>query len=138
MYSNYTQLFIHLVWATWNRLPLITDDVQTELYSAIAAKCIAIRCQPLAIGGIADHVHTLIRMPTTISVAEIAKDIKGSSSHLMTHNILPETAFKWQGSYGAFSVSKSGVERVIAYIHNQKVHHESQHLISELELCHEP
>ena len=138
MYSNYTQLFIHIVWATWNRLPLITDDVQNDLYSAIAAKCIELNSQPLAIGGVSDHVHVLTQIPTTITIAELVKGIKGSSSHLMTHSITPEIAFKWQGSYGAFSVSKSGIDRVVAYIHNQKTHHELQQLIGDLELCSEP
>jgi putative transposase len=137
MYSNYTQLYLHLVWATWNRLPLISDEVESRLYAAIAAKCRELQCQPLAVGGIADHVHVLVRIPTTITVADIAKGIKGSTSHLMTHDVTPDVAFKWQGSYGAFTVSKSGVERVVEYIQHQKTHHEARELIGDLEQCNE-
>ncbi len=135
MYNNLTQLYLHLVWATWDRLPFITPQVESPLYAAIAAKCSELKCMPLAIGGMPDHVHVLLCFPATITVAVIAKNLKGASSHLMTHALAPELEFKWQGSYGAFTVSKSGVDRVIAYIRGQKTHHAEQRLISDLECC---
>ncbi len=134
-YNNYTQLYVHLVWATWDRLPLITPGVEPSLYGAIAAKCEEMRCRPLAIGGMPDHVHVLVSLPTTVTIAEVVKGIKGSTSHLMTHVLVPDASFKWQGSYGAFTVSKSGVERVMAYIRAQEAHHAAQTLIGDLECC---
>jgi REP element-mobilizing transposase RayT len=135
MYNNLTQLYLHLVWATWDRLPFITSRVEPQLHAALAAKCHELSCLPLAIGGMPDHVHVLLCFPATITVAVIAKNLKGSSSHLMTHTLAPGAEFKWQGSYGAFTVSKSGVAGVIGYIHGQKAHHAAQQLISDLEYC---
>ena len=126
---------MHLVWATWDRLPLITPGMEQPLYNAMAAKCEEMHCQPLAIGGMPDHVHVLVSIPTTISIAEVVKGIKGSTSHLMTHVVAPDVPFKWQGLYGAFTVSKSGVERVMVYIRAQKAHHAEQTLIGDLECC---
>ncbi|MEW5720097.1 MAG: IS200/IS605 family transposase, partial [Chloroflexota bacterium] len=100
MRAPFTQLYLHCVWATWDRLPLITPQIEARLYSAINAKCKALRCEPLAIGGIEDHIHLLIRFPTTLAVATLVKEVKGASSHLITHKIAPTEFCKWQGAYG--------------------------------------
>ena len=123
MRAPYTQLYLHLVWATWDRLPLITDEIEPRLYAAIAQKCRQLKCVPLAIGGVADHVHLLVRLHTTVAVATLAKEVKGSSSHLVTHEIRPGEFFKWQGAYGAFTLRKEDVPVVQAYIERQKEHH---------------
>jgi len=135
MPSNYTQLFVHLVWATWDRLPLIRPVDEPRLYSAISAKCDELRCKLIAVGGVSDHVHVLVEFPTTISMADLAKGIKGSTSHLMNHAIAPERDFKWQGSYGAFTVSKGMLDRVANYVRDQKLHHADRFLEDEWERC---
>ena len=123
MRSPYTQLYLHLVWATWDRLPLITDAFEARIYAAIAEKCRELQCVPLAIGGMPDHVHLLLRLHTTTSVATLAKEVKGSSSHLVTHEVTPAQFFKWQGAYGAFTLRKEDAPVVAAYISSQKRHH---------------
>ncbi len=133
MRAPYTQLYVHIVWATWDRLPLITKAVESRLYAAIATKCRQLKCEPLAIGGIEDHVHLLTRLHTTIAIATLAKEVKGSSSHLVTHEIAPGKFFKWQGAYGAFTLRKSEVPQVKAYILNQKQHHVENDLYDEWE-----
>lgn len=101
MREPYTQLYLHLVWATWDRLPLITPNVEPRLYGPIIRKCRELKCVPIRIGGIENHTHLLVRLHTTIAVATLVKEVKGSSSHLMTHEIAPNDFFKWQGAYGA-------------------------------------
>ena len=133
MRAPYTQLYVHLVWATWDRLSLIDDALEPRVYAAIAEKCREFKCEPLAIGGIADHVHVLVRLNPTTPVALLVKEIKGSSSHLVTHVIKPGEFFKWQGGYGAFTLRKSEAPVVQAYIENQKEHHASGKLSGELE-----
>ena len=79
--------------------------------------------KPHCIGGIADHVHLLVSMPTTLSTAAAVKFIKGGSS-AWVHDTFPELHdFAWQEGYGAFTVSQSLVEETIAYITNQEEHH---------------
>src|SRR5438105_1382781 len=95
----YTQLYLHLVWSTWDRLPLITADIEDRLYAAMFAKCREFKSVPIRGGGMHDHVHLLIRFHTTVSVATLVKEVKGASSHLMNHVIKPEVGFKWQGAY---------------------------------------
>src|SRR5947209_2742512 len=79
----YTQLYIHLVWSTWDRLPLLTPELKATVYVCIQAECHALNTDVIATGGIEDHVHLLVRIPTTISIADLVKQIKGASSHLV-------------------------------------------------------
>jgi REP element-mobilizing transposase RayT len=88
--------------------------LERPLFACIAAKCEELKSQPLRIGGTEDHVHVLARLHPMVAVAELAKGMKGSSSHLITHEVDPDAGFKWQGSYGAFSVSPEDVPRVCA------------------------
>jgi putative transposase len=137
MRSNFTQLYIHYVWATWDRLPLITPDIQRLVYAAIIKECEKLKCTVIAIGGVDDHVHLLTGFPTTITVAELIKQVKGSSSHFITHEIKPKDGFKWQGSYGAFTVSHDGIDAVANYIRNQEIHHQQKSFITTWELTYQ-
>ena len=133
MRAPYTQLYLHCVWSTWDRLPLIKPEIEGRLYASIIAKCKELKCELVAIGGIEEHVHLLVRFPTTLSVATLLKEVKGSSSHLMTHEVMPNEFFKWQGAYGAFTLSKDAVKNVAAYINHQKEHHAAKNLLEEWE-----
>ena len=133
MRRPFTQLYVHFVWATWDRLPLITPQVEARIYNCIAAKCRELKCDPVAIGGIEDHVHLLVRFAPTLAPAFLVGEVKGASSHLMTHIVAPDTFFKWQGAYGAFTIRKDDVPIVSAYIANQKTHHANNTLDADLE-----
>ncbi len=138
MRDNFTQLYVHYVWATWDRLPLITPDIQEAIYATIIGKCNNLKCTVIALGGIEDHVHLLVGFPSTLTIAEIIKEVKGSSSHLVTHELKPGVFFKWQGSYGAFTVSRDAIDNVANYIRNQAVHHRQKSMIPEWEWVSDP
>ena len=131
MRAPYTQLYVHCVWATWDRLPVLTPEIERPVYAAIVAKCHALKCEALAVGGMPDHVHLLVRLHPALAVSGLLKEVKGASSHLVTHQVCPGEFFKWQGAYGAFSVSKDALERVRAYIERQKAHHQQGDLWPE-------
>ncbi|ALF53731.1 transposase [Nostoc piscinale CENA21] len=134
MRANFTQLYLHYVWATWDRLPLITPDIQKLVYAAIIKECEQLKCTVIAVGGIEDHVHLLTGFPVTISVSDLIKQIKGSSSHFINNEVTPGGLFKWQGSYAAFTVSHDAIDNVAHYIRNQAVHHQQKSIISAWEL----
>ena len=121
--APWTQVYLHLVWSTWRREPFITAELQPHVYRALAHQCVELGGDVIAIGGMPDHVHVLVRMPTTISIAEFVKRLKGASSHLVTQVLRWHEPFKWQGGYGVFSVSKRNVPAVSAYVLNQGQHH---------------
>ena len=80
MRRPFTQLYLHCVWATWDRMPLLVPAVEQPVYAAIVAKCHELGCQSLKIGGTLDHVHLLVRFPTTLAVADLVKEVKGAAS----------------------------------------------------------
>jgi REP element-mobilizing transposase RayT len=81
MGKPFTQIYLHLVWATWDRLPLIKPEYESELHLVLAAECVKLNVEVFAVGGLADHVHLLVRIPPTICASDLVKQIKGSSSH---------------------------------------------------------
>jgi putative transposase len=133
MRENYAKVFLHLVWGTWDRLPLITPEIRLPVYQCIHQQATRNGCEPIAVGGIEDHVHVLLKMPTTVTIADVVKGLKGGSSHMVTHALRPGAFFKWQGSYGAFSVSRSDVPMVRNYVLNQERHHRENRLSAALE-----
>lgn len=123
MPEAHTELYVHLVWSTWDRLPLLDEDTRQRIYKLFISECKKLNAEVLAIGGMSDHIHVLIRIPPTISVSELVKQLKGSSSHFANHTGGKLGEFKWQGGYCAVSVSMSLIPAVRAYISMQEEHH---------------
>ena len=123
MLKNKLCVAVHFVWATWDRQPLITSTIERDLYKYIEAVCCDDHCEVLAVGGMPDHVHLLVLLSNTITLADLVRHIKGGSSRFVSRRLIPGSWFAWQGSYGAFSVSQANISKVVAYIQNQKQHH---------------
>jgi putative transposase len=123
MPQSFTNLIYHIVFATKNRQPLISDDVKSRLYDYIGG---TIRKQggiALAINGMDDHVHVLAKLRPDKAVSDVLRDLKANSSGWMK-DVFPELKdFSWQNGYGAFTVSTSQIEKVKEYIANQEEHH---------------
>ena len=80
-----------------------------------------------------EHVHALIDLPTGMSIEEVVKLLKGSSSHWINENKLLRGRFSWGRGYGAFSVSHSQVDQVAAYVATQEEHHRKRNFAQEFE-----
>jgi len=137
MPSAHTELYLHIVRATYRRHPIITPELQPRIYGAIADQCRKLKADIIAIGGIEDHAHVLLRTPPTVSVADLAQRLKGASSHL-ANQVAGARSFKWQDGYGAFTVSRSIVPRVRAYVLDQERHHRDGTLSPTFELTNPP
>ena len=126
-------LYVHLIWRTWDSLPIITPTIKPRLYRHIHSIANDIGCTVLALNGALDHVHLVATLPTTVTIAVLMKTIKGVSSHFVNDQLHPNGHFKWQGGYGAFSVSRWDLDKVVRYVKNQKTHHQTASLWKELE-----
>ena len=125
---------VHLVWATYGRLPLIHIDHEEGLYACVRLEATKLRLDVLALGGVEDHIHLAIMLPATRTMAEIMKQLKGASSHYMGQYVSSKDSFfKWQEGYGAFAFHANLIPRVVAYIENQKAHHANHDLWLALE-----
>jgi putative transposase len=127
----YLKIYLHIIWATKNRQPSITQQAEPLLYTYLRTVCEPLRVKVLAINGMPDHVHMLVGMPATLGVGALLNRLKGGSSYYMRQ----EHSFdiRWQKEYAAFSVSEKLLERVIGYIENQKIHHSQGSTIAEYE-----
>lgn len=134
MRHNKLALYVHLIWTTWDRMPLIDERWEGDLYRVIEDETRTHGCKVLAMGGISDHVHLLIEMPATVVLAEVVKQIKGVSSHTANERLMTQGSFKWQASYAAFTVSRWDVARVKGYIKKQKEHHYAGSTLPQLEI----
>ena len=121
-----------MVWATVQRRPLLTAEVWPRLKGAFRSIGHRIGVDVMEVGGVDDHVHVLVRVPTTLSVATVAKHLKGASSHLINHSG-GSPRLRWQGGYGAFTVSVRNVPAVRRYIRDQPARHRTSHLNPALE-----
>ncbi len=108
MRRNKLALYLHLVWATWDRQALVTPEIERRVYRNIESEARNMGCTVLALNGMPDHVHMAVSFPTTITVADLVKQVKGVSSHFVNEALKPNDEFKWQGSYGA-SLSAVGM-----------------------------
>lgn len=114
-----------MVWATRLREPLLTGTLEKLAHQVIRSEARDLGCTVLAIGSMPDHLHLLVRVPGRVSAAELAKQVKGSSSHALNEALPDGEGFRWQEGYGAFSVSRSHVRQVAAYVERQRERHAS-------------
>ncbi len=117
------RVYLHIVWATWNRLPLITPDIERRVYRVIENEAMKLGCTVIALNGMPDHVHLLVKFPATLSIAVLMRQVKGVSSYFINHVLRPGGNFKWQRHYGVFAVSPWNLAKIIHYVKNQKEHH---------------
>jgi len=120
------------VFATKNREPFITPGFRERLHAYIGGIAQKHRFCALAVGGIEDHVHVLLSLPSTLSLSKAVQLIKGGSSHWV-HETFPErTYFQWQEGYGAFSLGISQLPNTRAYIDRQIERHQTMDYEEEL------
>jgi REP element-mobilizing transposase RayT len=131
MPSSFTQNFYHAVFSTKHRANLITPDLELRLYPFIGGIIRDLRSTLLAINGMPDHVHLLVRYRADLSHSEMLKQIKSRSSKWIHETFPQHSQFAWQEGYGGFTVSKSVVPDVESYIACQKEHHQRQDFKSE-------
>jgi putative transposase len=123
MAQSLASVLVHLIFSTKHREPLITPEIEPELYAFLGSVFRDLHCPFLNRGGTADHVHLLFGLARTVTVAAVVEEVKKSSSRWIKTKGPEFAAFSWQGGYAAFSVSASGVEAERAYLANQKDHH---------------
>ena len=123
----------HLVWATSERKPLVTPDIERAVYRCIEQQALRLKCSVLAIGGMPDHVHLAVRTPTHVDAAKLAMQTKGVSSAFVRDQLRPGHLFDWQDGFAVFSFGRNQQRSIIAYITHQKQRHGANKLWPEWE-----
>ncbi len=123
---TYWRLHYHLIWATFNRQPLLTPENEKLFYGVLYGKASELGLKVHAAGNVENHVHVVVSIPPTLAVADCVRQIKGASAYAINHTLHKHGTFKWQAGYGALSFGERSLERVMAYAAGQKEHHQQR------------
>ena len=122
--ASHHQLLYHIVFSVKERRPLLQDqDLREKVWAYMAGVCRNLAGFALKVGGYYDHAHLLIRIPARVSVADFVGKVKANTSKHINDLRKTTRKFHWQDGYGAFTVSTSQKDDVVAYIANQIAHH---------------
>lgn len=124
MANTFSQIYVHTVFAVKGRGDFISKKWQDELFKYICGIVNNNQQKVFAINGMPNHIHVLLSIKPNCLLSDLMKDIKASSSKWINVNKFVIGKFQWQEGFGAFSVSQSQLNKVIAYINNQEVHHQ--------------
>jgi putative transposase len=119
----YHQLFYHIVWSTYERLPLINDHNRSAIHKAIIDKVQRLGGVVYAINSVGDHIHLVVSLPPTQALAACIGQLKGCSSHLAARLVQGAAPFRWQAEYGVISIGKGQLPQIVAYVERQQQRH---------------
>ncbi len=131
MSQSFSKIYCHIVFHTKNNIKFIREDIEDELYAYLGGVLRNCKSISFQIGGTSDHIHILCTLPRTMAPADLAEELKKSTSKWMKTKGSNYRDFYWQEGYGAFSVGWSQVDTVKSYIRDQKVHHSRVSFIDE-------
>ena len=133
---SFNSCLMHCVFSTKERRPFLTPAIRERLWPYFGGIARENDMKAFAVGGVADHVHLLLSLPTTLSVAKAMQLLKGNSSKWLRETFpdLRTQGFAWQEGFGSFSIGVSGVEDTKQYIQTQEEHHRQRSFREELEI----
>ncbi len=123
MAHSYTSIYVHYVFSTKNRQKIIQPELEKRLWPYLGGIARENKMKALAIGGVEDHSHVFLSLPSTLSISTAIQLVKGGSSTWVSKTFPEFKDFQWQEGYGAFSISISHIDNTVDYIKNQKEHH---------------
>lgn len=126
MSQSLSSVFVHVIFGTKARARCLAPEIRERLYAEMAVILKDLRCPAQIFGGMEDHIHILCRLHKTVAIADLVEKVKAPTSKWLKTQAPDLRNFQWQGGYGAFSVSKSLLEKVTSYIRNQADHHQGR------------
>jgi len=117
------KVYIHFVWTTKNRKPLLRGDARKHSRNHIEEYAGTNGIVLHAIAMRPEHAHLLVDLGRSQRIEDVAKLLKGESSHWINLNNLIAPKFSWQTGYWAGSVSYQHLDVVKRYVETQDEHH---------------
>ena len=133
MKVEYNNLYMHFVFTTLNRKPVILEKNRDRIEKYITGIVNNNACHLYSIYANPEHVHFLVSRAPNMDEESLAAIMANSSERFINDNKLSVGLFQWQQSCSAFSVSKRDISKVCNYIDNQKEHHTKESYTEEYE-----
>ena len=123
MKIDYFNVYIHFIFVTVNRLPLILEKNRVRIEKYVTGIVNNHDSRMYAVYANPEHMHFATSKSPKLSEEVLATIVAESSQKFINENRLCVGNFSWQESCAAFSVSRSDVDKVCKYILNQPEHH---------------
>ncbi|WP_308990118.1 IS200/IS605 family transposase [Roseibacillus persicicus] len=120
MPQSLANLYVHLIFSTKDRRPILSEKVRPDLHAYLATVLANLDSPAIIINSVEDHVHLLFKMSRTVTLAKVVEEVKKSSSKWLKTQSPEFEQFAWQAGYGGFSVSESNAGQVANYIRRQE------------------
>ncbi len=130
---SHVKVWIHAVWGTKNRQPILSKDIRFRLFSHIRENARQKSLFIDIIDGYTDHVHCLFALNADMPLSKALQLIKGEAAHWANQQELVPSKLEWADEYFAVSVSESMLDKVREYIRKQETHHEKVSFQQEYE-----
>ncbi len=125
------RIFVHLIWGTFEHRKVLSKGLRVKIFHHLVERANELEITINKMNVQPDHVHILLDLPSDKTMAQVARYFKGECSKWINDNNLILGKFNWQRGYGAYSVSRSALERVAKYIEGQDEHHQEKSFSEE-------
>ncbi len=131
MSHSSVEIYLHVIFSTKNRSPLIPFDLENRLYSYFGGIARKRQVPILKVNGMSDHIHMMLKLHASVALSTLMKELKSYSTSWMKTQGIKD--FSWQEGYGAFSCSVTHIDALTKYIENQKEHHKTDTFDQEID-----
>jgi putative transposase len=129
----YWQLYYHIVWATKDRAPLLTTEIEPLAHELLRRKATALAARVFALDGMTEHVHLIAAVPPKLALATFIGQIKAATATRVNKLTGRDGVLQWQEEYAVFSFDRKRLPNHVAYVEDQKRHHAEATTIPALE-----
>ncbi|MHA4845856.1 IS200/IS605 family transposase [Flavitalea antarctica] len=127
-----TFLFVHVIWTTLNRAPILKRPVRMVLFPFLQKTSEEKGIRVISIQGVEDHLHVLLQLNPAQNLSQVVRSLKHDAAGWLKDTNLLDSELEWQPEFAAYTVSPSGVKQVMDFIANQENYHKTKTLESEL------
>ena len=132
---SYTKLIYHIIFRTKYSEPSICFENEEHLYRCIWHFVNEKKCVLHRVNGMPDHIHLLVELPATYAVSVFVRELKNTTHKFIDdHKQLFPTFYAWSVGYCALTYSNNEKQKIIEYIKNQKIHHQTINFEDEIKL----
>ena len=120
---SYTYSYFHIIFHTLHNNPTISEKHEKMLYGYIWGFCKNKNVTLIRIGGMPNHIHLLVNLPSNLTLADFVRELKYSSNRWLKTNPNFPLFEGWSEGYAGLSCGPNDIDRIVNYIKNQKQHH---------------
>lgn len=131
--SGNTFIYVHLIWNTADKKAVLSSIIRRVLFPFVKQNAQAKGIQLIAVNGVENHVHCLLKMLPFQNLQSIVSTIKQESETWLNENKLLTEVFNWSDGYAAYSVSPSTTDKSVEYINKQEEYHKTRSLEEEMQ-----